>query len=346
MATMADVARHAGVSVATVSHVVNETRPVRDDTRRRVLESIRDTGYIQNTLARALAMSSTRSIGLSMSAISNPYFSAVVHALETGLSHSGYTLLLTDPHEDADRELRVVKALHERRVDAILMAPVPGSRENALAYLARHDVPTVLVDRLAWDRFDQVSGENEHATGKLVTHLAELGHRRIGFVSGLKGLSTTDERVRGYHVGLQHHDLARDPALVVSGGSATEAARIATHRLMELAVPPTAIIVANNLMTIGVMRGLRDRGVGVPRDIALVSFDDFEWADLFSPRLTTIAQAVDAMGAEAVHLLLTRIKDPGLPPRTVRLAPTFVHRDSCGCPEGMMAPDRAGAIPA
>ena len=343
MATMAEVARRAGVSPATVSHVVNATRPVSESTRQRVLDAIQTTGYVHNRLARSLATSTTRTIGLVISAISNPYFTAVVHALEVELSRAGYTLLLADPHEDHDRELAIVRTLHERRVDGLLMAPVPGSRAGSLAYLAEHRIPTVLVDRVAWDRFDQVASENEQATEQLTAHLAELGHQRIGFVAGLAGLSTTNERRTGYRRGLQHAGRRPDRTLEASGASEAGGARDAVGRLLDSPAPPTALVVANNQMTIGVMQELRARGVRVPQDLALVAFDDFEWADLFSPRLTTMAQAVDAIGVEAVHLLLTRLRQPDIPPRTVRIPPSFVHRESCGCEvrgsgKGLVAP--------
>ena len=331
MTTMADVALRAKVSVSTVSHVINGTRKVADATRADVLGAIQELGYTPNTIARSLATASTRSIGLAISAISNPYFTNLVHAIEAKLSELGYMLLLAEPHEDAGRELQVVRGLHERRVDGMLIAPGAESRQHALRYLAAHDLPTVLVDRLAWDHFDQVGSENEKPTADLVNHLVELGHRRIGMISGLHGLSTTDERIAGYRLGLANAGLAFEPGLLESGASEGDTAHAAVIRLWAGKRPPSALIVANNQMTIGAMRALRDLGLTVPTDVALVAFDDFEWSDLFHPRLTTMAQPVSLMGSEAVRLLLWRIEAPDLPPRTIRLSPTFMHRDSCGC---------------
>jgi LacI family transcriptional regulator len=191
----------------------------------------------------------------------------------------------------------------------------------------------VLVDRLVPQDFDQVGTENEEPTAVLVEHLAELGHRRIGMVAGLGGLSTSEERLRGYQVGLGRRGLAFDPALVETGASRIEPGREAVFRLLALPDPPTALVVANNLMTIGAMRALRDAGARVPQDVALTSFDDFDWADLFSPRLTTVAQPCYDLGAEAVRLLLARLADPSRPSQTVRLTPRLMHRDSCGCGE-------------
>jgi len=334
MVTMATVARRAGVSVATVSHVLNGTRYVREETRRLVLDAIDETGYIHNTIARSLVTTSTRTIGLAISAISNPYFMDLVHAIQTEIRHAGYTLLLADTRDDPDEELRVIQSLHQRRVDGYLLAPSADHDRRALRYLADHDLPAVLVDRLAWDHFDQVGTENLQATSELVEHLASKGHHRIALLCGLDGLSTTTERLDGYRLGLERSGLPHDPRFVAPGASDIDPARSAVHHLLALPEPPTAIVAANNRMTIGAMKGLRDLGLTVPDDIALVSFDDFEWADLFHPRLTVVAQPIPDIGAEAVRLLLNRLNDPQQPPQTVRLAPRFIHRESCGCPRG------------
>lgn len=333
MATMADVARSAGVSVATVSHVLNGTRFVREETRQRVLQAIEQAGYIHNTLARSLATAKTRTVALALSAISNPYFMDLVHAAEVHVRQAGFMMFLADTHDRPDEELRVVQAMHQRRVDGFLLAPSPDPERQALQYLERHRVPTVLVDRMPSNRFDQVGTENVEATSQLVEHLAALGHRRIAFVSGLEGLATTTERVQGYRLGLDRSGLPYEARLVRTGASDVEPARDAVHRMLAATDPPSALVVANNRMTIGAMRAVRELGLRVPDDLALVAFDDFEWADLFQPRLTTIAQPTYALGAQAVRMLLERIAEPDRAPRSVRLTPQFVHRESCGCRE-------------
>jgi LacI family transcriptional regulator len=167
----------------------------------------------------------------------------------------------------------------------------------------------------------------------LVTHLAGLGHRRIGLVAGLPGLSTTAERIAGYRQGLTTARLPYDDHLVVHGDSESAGAERATAALLSLSAPPTALVTANNAMTIGALRALRERGLSVPDDLALCCFDDFAWADLFSPRLTAIAQPSREIGAQAVRVLLERLDRPDRPARTVRLDCTFMHRTSCGCPD-------------
>ncbi|MFI9252385.1 LacI family DNA-binding transcriptional regulator [Streptomyces sp. NPDC053069] len=350
MTTMADVARSAGVSVATVSHVLNGTRPVLPHTRQAVLDAIDALGYTPNTLARSLVTSRTRSIGLAVSAISNPYFTEILQGVEATALEAGYGLLIADPHDDPGHERKVVQLLHERRVDGMIVAPSAHPHE-LVGYLRRHAVATVFLDRTIdadvrdgtavgggapgggtpW--YDQVCADSAEPTARLVTHLAGLGHRRIGLVAGLPGLSTTSERVSGYRDGLTAAGLVHDERLLVSGNSESAGAEQATAALLALPDPPTALVTANNAMTIGTLRALRRHGLSVPGDIALCCVDDFAWADLFSPRLTAIAQPSRELGAQAVQVLLDRLDEPRRPTRTVRLPCAFVHRTSCGCPE-------------
>nr|WP_185160100.1 LacI family DNA-binding transcriptional regulator [Pseudomonas sivasensis] len=326
---MDDVASRAGVSTSTVSHVLNGTRKVSPATVQAVQRAIQALGYIPNTLARSLARSSTNTLGVAISALSNHYFSETVHAIETECAKHGYMMLFVDTHDDPEQELRVVTALHHRRVDGIVLAPSNGSM--ALAYLQANEIPAVLVDRMMSEHFDQVGVENAQPTQALIEHLIAHGHRRIGFIAGRAGFSTTDERVAGYKAALQAAGLVFDPQLLVDGGSNTEPARQATVQLLALAAPPTAIMAGNNLMTLGAMQALREAQIEVPGQMALVGFDDFDWADLFVPRLSLIAQPVKALGARAVELLLQRMAAPGAPPQSVRLAPTLQLRNSCGC---------------
>lgn len=330
MATMADVARAAGVSTATVSHVVNGTRAVREETRDAVEAAIEATGYSPNTLARSLAIGGTRSVAVVMSAISNPYFGQLLQGVETEVVRQGYTLLVADPHDDPDYELTVVRSMHERRVDGIILAASaePGP---ALDYLAARQVPVVLADRILDDGYDQVGPENTESTAQLVDHLAELGHRRIAMIAGLAGLSTTDERLRGYREGLSRNGVGHDEALVDSGRSDSRGAAAAVARLLAVPDRPTAFITANNSMTIGAMQALREAGLSVPGDVALTGFDDFPWADFFAPRLTVVAQPCADIGAKAAQLLLRRLADPEASPETHRLPSQLIHRNSCGC---------------
>jgi LacI family transcriptional regulator len=329
---MADVAAAAGVSISTVSHVLNNTRPVAPDTARAVRAAVAGCGYVPEKPSRQNA-EAFGTIGLAMSAMSNPYFSDVVHGIDRHAASAGYSLLLADTHDDSDTELRAVGELLRRRVSAIILAP-SGDAEETLRYARQADVPVVVIDRFVEAEVDQIGVENVEATARLVGHLAGIGHRDIAMVAGQQGLSTTTERVRGYRLGLERHQIRFRKDCLATGGSHAEPAQEAVLGLLSLSEPPTAIIVGNNRMTIGAMRGLRAAGRRVPDDVALVAFDDFEWSDLFQPRLTAIAQPTLAIGEHAFKLAQSRIEDPGIPPRRMLIHPSFMHRDSCGCAPG------------
>jgi LacI family transcriptional regulator len=333
MATIADVARRAGVSLSTVSHVVNGTRRVAPETARAVQAAIDSVGYIPNDLARALKTSSTHSVGVAISAISNPYFSDIICAIETECSRLGMMVFLSDTEDDPKRELEVVAALHQRRVDGIILAPSADPERRALAYLRAARVPCVLVDRTPDPAFDQVGVNNRAAMRKLVEHVAAHGHRRIGYIGGNPGFETTKERVVGYRQAMRRLGLVVDERYLVTSSGTTELAADAARALLDLVDRPTALVSGNNLATIGVMRALRERRLRVPADISVAGFDDFEWADCFEPRLTLVAQPCAEIGRRAAALLMERIAAPDAPPRTVRLDTSIVERDSCGAPQ-------------
>jgi LacI family transcriptional regulator len=332
VATIVEVARQAGVSVSTVSHVVNRTRFVSPSTARRVNEAIAEAGYLPNNLARALKRASTNSVGLAISAISNPYFSDIICAVETECARLGSIVLLSDTQEDPATELAVVQALHQRRVDGIILAP-SGNPEQALAYLTKARVPCVLIDRLPDDRFDQVGVNNAAAMHALIDHVAAHDHRRIGFVAGQPGLATTLERIGGFRAALADHGLTFFPEYLTTENTSTTSATAGVHAMLSLPVPPTALVTGNNMATIGAMRAIRERGLAVPADLSLVGFDDFEWADCFEPRLTLIAQPCDEIGRQAAALLTERIASLDGGRHTVRLEAKLRIRASCGRPE-------------
>jgi LacI family transcriptional regulator len=346
MATMADVAKEAGVSITTVSHVLNGTRPVSDATVARIHAAIERTGYRPNSIARALAGARTQSIGVAMSGISNPYLIDLISAIESEAAKHGHWLLLGDTHDEPQKELQMVQELVQRRVDGLILVPSPGAATHALPYLLGQSLPVVLVDRFLPAAMDQVGTENIEPTAYLVEHLVGLGHERIGHIAGLAGLSTVEERLEGYRTGLRRSGLAVDGELLAYGAPEYELARDAVHRMLELESPPTAVVTGSGATTIRVLRALQERGLNVPRDIALVGFDDFEWSDLFQPRLTVAAQPTREIGQKAVQLLLSRLDEPDRDPQSIRLPPTFVHRESCGCEEHSVDPEAKPVAPA
>jgi LacI family transcriptional regulator len=328
---MADVAAEAGVSVSTVSHVLNGTRPVSQVLTEKVRLAVEATGYSRNALARSLATSTTNIVGIVVAATSNPFFAPVFSAMEETARLHGYTVLLADSHDDPDLEAAQVRVMLDHQVAGIILASAAASPPSTLDLLFDRRVPVTLVDRFADERFNEVGTENVEATARLVTHLTELGHTRIGFVAGRTGLATTAERLAGYRLSLERAGLRFDPLLVRDGGSRAGPASTAVLQLLDAPEPPTAIVSGNNNMTLGVLRALREAAVRIPDDIAIVAYDDVEWWDLIDPGLTAIAQPIAEIGKGAITLLLDQIKDPEANVRHQRIEPVFVHRESCGC---------------
>lgn len=335
MVTMSDVARVANVSASTVSHVINKTRKVNPETERAVHEAIEATGYAADAVARSLRTGRTHIIGLAMTAISNTYFGDVVHAFERTVTQRGYSLILTDTHDTPEGELRALRALLSHRVDGIVLAP-SAAPQAAYAQLARRKVPLVLIDRVPEEfliNVDAVGVHNVEPIATLVEHLVVVhGHTRIAMLAPKAGIITTQERIEGFRLGLERNGLDASEATVEHGGEGPEQTAAALERILDGPLPPTALVLGNNMVTVATISELRKRGITPPRGMATVSFDDFPWADSFQPRLTTMSQPVDELGSIAVQLLLERIADPGLDARHVRLEAKFEVRESCGCP--------------
>jgi LacI family transcriptional regulator len=328
---MLDVARRAGVSLSTVSHVVNGTRYVNPETAGLVRDAIASMDYTPNTLARSLATATTHTVGLAISISTNYYFNDIVSAIERACAALGQLVFLCDTQNEPELELKVVRELVQRRVDGVIIAPSADPKNRAIEFLQAAKMPFVLVDRLTSAAADGVSLENHEAMEMLVDHLVGHGHTRIGLIAGEPGFRSTTERVEGYRFALEKHGIEPDEALIHAGNATSEIARAAAHELLALPDRPTAIASGNNLATIGVLKAVRDLGLRVPDDLALIGFDDFEWADCFEPRLTVIAQPTEQIGMRAAALLAGRIKSPEAPAVSVRLAPTLVVRHSCGC---------------
>jgi LacI family transcriptional regulator len=329
MITISEVARAAGVSIATVSHVVNGTRDVASETAQLVNEAIARIGYQPMDQARALELQSTRTVGLAISTLSNPFFADITGAVEAECARLGLMVFLADTLDDPEKELAVIQVLHQRRVDGIIFAPSPEPIQ-ALDYLLNSGLPCVLLDRMADRRFDQVGVDNVNAMDVLVEHVLQNGHRDIAFIPGQPGFATTIERTAGFQAALEARGIEVPAAWIATGCRSTTEAGEAARRLLTGAQRPSAIVTGNNLTTIGVMRAVRELGLAVPDDVSLVGFDDFEWADLFEPRLTLLEQPCAELGRQAAALLIERIAKPTDPRRSVRLPTTLKVRASCG----------------
>jgi LacI family transcriptional regulator len=338
-ATIVDVARLAGVSTATVSRVLSGTGAARPATRERVLAAVRDLDYAPSAVARALKRRETRTIGLLVTDIANPFFPQVVRAVEDEAHARGYGVVLGNAADDPERELAYLDLLLGRRVDGLIVASARATARHA-ARLARVPMPVVLVNSDAAEAAALPGIATDHRRGAQLgaEHLVGLGHRRIAYVGVPAHLATASaERIAGVHDALVAAGLDRNDLVVVEGDGRVDGAERAIAPLLGRPDRPTGVLGFNDLAAIGVLRAARAAGLRVPDDVSVVGFDDIEPASWTDPPLTTVRQPTDALGRWAV----TRIADalastepmPAEPPRRI-LVPTLVVRGSSGPPQG------------
>lgn len=327
MTTMVKVAQLAGVSISTVSHVLNGTRHVGDETRQRVLKAIEETSYRQDALARAMRRSRTDSIGLIVSDGGEPAFAEMIRGVEETAASQGITLLLANSAEDPKREARAVQTLLERRVDGLILARAAGSGPEALSEFANHDTPLVLMDRLSADPYDQVGVENREPIMELVEHLVAQGHERILLIAGDTRVATLQERHNAFAEAMAAAGIAPSDQLTVIAFEPAET-DAGIEAALSAAEPPTAVIACSTVLAAAALRHIQQRGLRMPEDIAFATFDGFAYADLFEPQLTTVRQPAFQVGATAAELLSKRIADKSGKPSVVRLAPTIEYRAS------------------
>lgn len=327
---MLDVAAAAGVSVATVSAAVNGTAPVSKELRERIENAISAIGYKRNAIARSLKMGTTKTIGLMVADITNPFFTDVVSVIQDVLHRAGYAVMLCCTDEDPIMQEEQISLLLDRMVDGLIIAPT-GDDDNLRRLVGGASVPVVLIDRLCHDlEADAVVLDNHHAVEAATSYLINLGHRSIGYISGSLDTSTGRDRLAGYRAALKAANIDYRDDLVRIGNFREKDAYKASMQLLTRPDRPSAIFSANNLMVIGVMKAIRDIGLRCPENISVASFDDFPWADVFQPNLTTIAQPVQAIGEQAAELILSRIADRSeRKPRRIILKGRLTIRDSC-----------------
>ncbi len=337
VATIRDVARLAAVSVASVSNALNDPERVSPALRARVTSAVEALGYLPHAAARNLRRRSSNLLGLLVADITNPFFTEMIRAIETVASAAGYSVLLGNCDETPAREEAHLTVLRAHRVGGILLAPTGLASARRTALLAATRTPIVLVDRaLDGLGLDTIVLDNHLAARLAVDHLVALGHRRIALITGPATVATGAERLSGYRDALAQHGLGFDADLVRDAGFREAAAYQASTDLLARAEPPSAVLAANNLMTLGLMRALADLGRRCPGDVSVVAIDDLIWSSAFHPRLTTVAQPVEQMGRRAIGRLLDRISGridgPG---ETFRLPPELIVRESTAAPAAL-----------
>jgi DNA-binding LacI/PurR family transcriptional regulator len=327
--TLQDVARRAGVSTATVSRVLANKPYVREETRQRVLAVVEELGYQPNRVARSLRTRHCNIIGLIISDIQNPFFTSLVRAVEDVAYEHQYAVFLCNSDEDLDKEALYIDLMRAERVSGVVISPT-RERETPCHKLVESNVPVVAVDRRIMDlEVDTVVVDNVGASFDLTSHLIEDGHRRIGAVFGRQIATTGRERREGYARALKAHNLPILPDLVRSGLPKEALGYQFARELLDLPDRPTALYAGNNLLAIGAIKAIYERGLRIPDDMALASFDEMDWTSLVQPALTVIAQPTYQLGRTAAGLLLGRIQDSARPTQTIVLKPRLVVRGSC-----------------
>lgn len=325
---MRDVAELAGVSVTTVSHVINQSRPVSDELRSRVLNAMAELGYQPNTLARSLRRGKTHTIGIIIPDSANPFFAEVARGIEDTSFEHGYSVILCNTDNDLERESLYTGVLVEKQVDGILFVAAGLSAEN-IQTLQKRGMPLVIVDRqVSGVEVDSVLTDNLQGGLLATRHLIGIGHKRIGCIVGPSDLTPSAARITGYQQALSEIGVSYDEALIVKGDFQYESGFEAANQLLSMDVPPTAIFAFNDLMAVGALSNALERGLVVPDDLSLVGFDDVRPALYANPPLTTVRQPKHEIGVLATQMLLERMLEPTLPPRTRVLDTTLTIRQS------------------
>lgn len=336
---MREVAGRAGVSVTTVSHVINNTRTVSTGTRCRVEEAMQTLGYQPNVLARSLRRGVTHTIGIILPDNANPYFAEVVRGIEDTSFAQGYSVILCNSDNDLEKEDHYTNVLVEKQVDGIIFVAAGLSADNIHKLQAR-GIPLVLVDRHVPDvQVDEVLADNKHGGWLATRHLIDLNHRAIACIAGPPGLRSSSKRVAGYRQALESAGILFDPRWVVEGDFQYQSGYAAAKELFHHKPSPTAIFACNDLMAIGAYRFTHEKNLCIPEQLSIVGFDDVHLAAYTNPPLTTIRQSKRDMGAQAAKLLLQRIAQQDLEPRLEILDTEIVIRGSTAVvilPEGDM----------
>ena len=329
MPTIKDVAHRAGVSTATVSRVINETRFVSEELRARVYRAMEELNYRPNAIARSLRRRETRNIALIVPDVAYPFLAEVVKGVEDTSFELGYSAILCASSDSTERETACVRLLLEKQVDGVVFISV-GEGLGHIHTLIKRGVPVVVCDQDPPDvEVDTVVADNGGSGYQATDHLIRLGHRRIGCIAGPAGLFVSDGRLDGHRRALQAHGLPWQEPLVVRGDFRCRGGYEAMGELLALDDPPTAVFACNDLMAMGAICAASKDRLGIPQDIAIVGCDDIALAAFTNPSLTTVVHPKHEMGAVAVRMLVRRIEDSDGPPDRRVLPTELVVRDSC-----------------
>ncbi len=347
MTTSRDVARVAGVSQATVWAVLSGKKYVSEELRTRVLAAVAELDYHPDELARGLKTRQSGAVGVVIPTLSSPTWNLVLVGIEETLARHGLTMILSHANEDYQLERQVLGVLRRRRVDGLLVAPAGPQSRFALDGLIRAGIPVVMNTRYLPElQADAVVADERGGARDLVSHLLGLGRRRIGMIGVPESSPSGAARLAGYREALPAGGVLFDKMLELTGRSSEENGYALASQLLDLPRPPDAVFASTHVMTMGALRCFKQRGVRVPDDIALVSFNDLPWSQHIDPPLTTVRLPQRELGATAAEFLVQRLRGEAPPEsRLVVLPTTLVVRRSCGAPEAAMRTERIQADP-
>jgi LacI family transcriptional regulator len=326
---MKDVARLAGVSTSTVSHVINNNRFVSEQVREKVEQAIRELNYAPSALARSLKINQTRTIGMLLTASSNPFYSEVVRGVENSCYERGYSLILCNTEGDEERMNRSLETLMQKRVDGLLMMCTETHLPSAEILNRYPSVPMVMMDWAPFEGRGDIIQDNALLGGELATqHLIDRGYTRIACIAGPQDKTPARLRLEGFHKAMTNSGLPVLPGYVVDGDFEFQGGFNAMNQLLTLELLPEAVFTSNDAMAVGVYHALFQAGLRVPQDIAVMGYDNIELARYLTPPLSTIHQPKDELGELAIDTLIHRMSDPEASQQTLVLTPELVERGS------------------
>jgi LacI family transcriptional regulator len=335
--TLKHVADKAGVSPGMAGRVLGNYGYFSENTKRKVLQAARALNYTPNVIARSLRTRLTKTIGVLISDITTFFWTTLVRGLQDKAAKAGFSVILCNSDEETRNEREYLKTLVERNVDGLVISPTAGNH-SYLKKLARSEVPIVLVDRkIRGLGVPAIRVDNRTGAYDAVKHLIGLGHERIAIIKGIDGIETSDERYAGYAQALSEHRIPIRETLVKAGWFLKDQAFAATQDILRMRNPPSAIFVCNEPMVSGCILALKENGVRIPEDIAIIGFDDPVWASYMDPPLTTVSQPSYTMGMLAFDYVLAQTAGTAKDRKyleDVILKPVLVIRKSCGATGG------------
>lgn len=330
-ATLKEVAHQAGVSTATVSNVLNGKKYVSNEVKEQVHSAMKALNYQPNIIAKSLRIKESRIIGLLISDIANPFFSSVVRGIENELATNDYNVLLCNTDSSVEREREYLEGLIGKRIDGLIVSSA-GNTGDYFRTLERTGVPIVFLNRCPeFMNCDVIMTNNTRGAYRAIEHFIRHGYGKIAIITGPNSISTGKDRLTGYRRALEDYGITEQDSLIKEGLFDVQSGYDKMKELMEQDCKPDAVFISNNLMTLGAYKYIREKGIRVPEQLAVIVFDDPEWAELVDPPITSVRQQTYELGVQAAKLMMASIKDAKTKRDILYMDPSLIIRESCGC---------------